>query len=213
MLNKNDRSKNCFINLERLSQKDYELYSHSSEIIVKNFSLGISGDLVQYEGLNHYSKSHIFNFQLKKHLSDIVLECCDPVKKEDSAQEQIQVGKSLTALINQSWRKCKNDSKPSGHPSLNSIVMAKMATYCPWPARVEGFTKNNKRAYVFFFGTNNVGSVLVNEMVNFTECHSIIRLLLLRKLCPFHKGIVEVEAIQGVPPELSLTRERFAMKN
>lgn len=242
---KYDCKRDCFVNLERLSQKEYEIYSASSQIIVKNFSMAISGDSVQYKGKNHYSKSNTFNFRLKKHLSDLILECCDPVEKspiqhfapnevrkslapiEKTApidalkslapvnnSTPIEVGKSLTALINQSWKKSKIDFKASGRSiDVGNLVMAKMATYSAWPARIDGFTKNKKRAQVFFFGTNNVGSVNTNEIVCFSECYSVIRLLLLRKIGPFHKGIVEIEAIQGIPSELSLTKERLAMQN
>lgn len=121
------------------------------------------------------------NFQVRRRLSDLVLDCCDPLDKIPIKNPTpIEVGKSLTTLINQNWKTCKIDFNSSGHPiKLGALVMAKMASYSPWPARVDGLTKNNKRV---FFGENNVGSVNTNEIVNFSECHSVIRLLLLQLL-------------------------------
>lgn len=86
-----------------------------------------------------------------------------------------------------------------------------MATYSPWPARIESFSTNKKRTTVQFFGDQTTGSVNSNEIVPFAICKNVIRLLLLRKLGPFHKAIVEVEKLLQVPPELSMLREDKAI--
>lgn len=122
--------------------------------------------------------------------------------------------KILTDMNNIAWKKCKEEFKASGLIiERNAIVMAKMQTYSAWPAKIEDFSKDGKRAHLYFFGTHNTGTVGVSEIVPFYRGREVIRLLLLRRVGPLHLGILEVERLLKVPPEESLTNEVVAIKN
>lgn len=75
-----------------------------------------------------------------------------------------------------------------------------------------GYTKDKKRAQIYFFGTNNVGSVDAKEIVVFGQCKNVIRLLLLRTIGPFHKGILEVKTLLGIAEEHSLLKKTIALE-
>lgn len=87
------------------------------------------------------------------------------------------------------------------------VVLAKMAGYCPWPARIEGFTKNRLRIKCYFYGTMNRGTVDTNKTIPFQNAHEMVRLINIRSPKYFAKGVKELEVEQGVPPELSSLRE------
>lgn len=124
------------------------------------------------------------------------------------------VVKTLTETINDAWKMCKMDTATvtANIPiSVGDLVMARMKTYSAWPARVDGFSKNGKRANVHFFGSNNSGAVEISEIVPFCQCRNVIKLLLLRKLSIFHKGIREIETLMGICSEMSLLKEIEAL--
>lgn len=117
--------------------------------------------------------------------------------------------KTLNQLIDLEWRKCKADNK-SDQFTVGQIVMAKMKGWTPWPCVIERFT-NKKRAQVIFFGTNQTGSVDLNESVRMESSNEVIRLLLLRSLDRFPKGIREAESVLGISEENSIMREQAAL--
>lgn len=82
--------------------------------------------------------------------------------------------------------------------------MAKMRTYCAWPARI--IKIKGKRTDVFFFGTSQTGTVDTNNITLFKYCHEKIRQLLQRKKnkSKFIVAVKEVEAILKIPDHLSL---------
>lgn len=90
-------------------------------------------------------------------------------------------------------------------------VLAKMTGYAPWPARVEGFTKNGRRIKCFFYGSHNTGTVDINQVIPFKNAFSIIRLINLRNPRDFAKGVKEIEMRCGVPDEFSALRETKAI--
>lgn len=151
---------------------------------------------------------------LKNRLSDVILELCNVTTEPTSIvskQKSIAVAtapKTLTQFINSAWIECKKEFHGSEQPiKSDDIVMAKMRTFSAWPGRITSFTKDKKRANIQFFGTHDVGSVLVNEIVPFNRCQRVIKLLLLRQASPFHKGIREIESLLNVPAEKSLMNE------
>lgn len=130
------------------------------------------------------------------------------IEKEQRTTATGQAPRTLTQFINSSWIECKKNFQRSVQPiKTGDIVMAKMRTFSAWPGKVTSFTKDEKRAHIHFFGTNNVGSVEVNEIVPFCRCQNVIKLLLLRRVSLFHKAIVEIEALFNVPTEKSLLNE------
>lgn len=124
------------------------------------------------------------------------------------------IGKALTEFINAKWRESKKEYRKTRNIiQIGDLVMAKMSTYSPWGSRVLSFTKNKQRATVCFFGEGLRGSVNVAEIVPFNRCTDVIRLLLLRKFSDFHKSIIEIERILGVPDHLSLLNEQKQIAN
>lgn len=91
-------------------------------------------------------------------------------------------------------------------------VLAKMVGYCPWPARITGFTKNRLRINCYFYGTMNNGTVDVNKTIPFQNAREVIRLINIRSPKFFAKGVKELETEQGVPPEISALRETESLE-
>lgn len=229
--------KDCCVKLIRLSKKDIEMYSNT-KIITKTFDVRISGESVQLGDVVVTSKNQSFNFKIRKHLFDLIIEPGEvevdlPIKisskavpnsipnvqeanmEADTTQKMPSlIGKALNDLINSKWRQIKKQFRETQQTvALLDLVMAKMSGYSAWAGRIESFTKNKKSCQVYFFGTNNRGSVSVNEIIPFELCNDVIRLLLLRKMGEFHKSIIEIEKVLGIPYELSLTKEILSIKN
>lgn len=53
-----------------------------------------------------------------------------------------------------------------------------MNTYRPWPARINTMYKvgDSYKCYVLFFGTSQIGSVLMSQCVSFSNCSSYLSL-------------------------------------
>ena len=220
--------KNCFVNLTRMTKKEHDIYTQSENIVVKHFNVRISGNTMEI-GEKKVSSTGSFHLRLKKRLSDLVLDFCHqedlpseiftrvtrnknsavaPVERTTVQSTSKAIAKTLTSLINDDWRKLKKENQTHQTEWTDGdVVMAKMSSYSPWPAKVEGFTANKKRMHVFFFGTNNRGIVDIGEVVPFIHCQSVVRLLLLRKIGPFHKSIAEVERVLKIPSEISALKE------
>lgn len=60
------RDHGVFVHLARLHKKEYEFYSNSSQIIVKNFNIKINGDEMLIGEEKHRGKEGVFNLTLKK---------------------------------------------------------------------------------------------------------------------------------------------------
>lgn len=162
-------------------------------------------------GMKQYSTNRTFTVSLRNQLSDVILEQCNVTTKPTLKPQSKAVAtapKTLTQFINAAWIESKKDFHGSKQ-SINAddIVMAKMRTFSAWPGRIVSFSKDKKRANIHFFGTHDVGSVDVKEIIPFDRCQNVIKLLLLRQANLFHKGILEIEAIFNVPAEKSLLNE------
>lgn len=211
------KMKQCSVNLFRMSKMQYDMYSRADEIVTKKFDIKITGNELAIVNGDKMKKQHStnrsFRINLKRHLSELVLEVCDATPKVNTTITEIPMGKTLNSLINASWRTCKKDFAASGQClQIQDLVLAKMRGYQPWGAQITSFSKNKKRAIVHFFGTNNGNSVDVSEITAFSHSQDVIRLLLLRKFGTFHKSILEIETILKVPAELSLLKEREKIK-
>lgn len=80
--------------------------------------------------------------------------------------------------------------------------MAKMRTYCSWPAQV--IDVRGKRTEVYFFGTAQKGTVDTVNVKLFGESHQEIRRLFPRMNAQFTKAIKEIEAVSGISEENSI---------
>lgn len=207
-------TKECFVQLVKMTQKENEFYRNSDQIITKTFNLTIRDEVLCHGSNKAHSKSNTFKLELKKKLSELTLELCEPISAvKKTTAEKIPNPPSLNTFITSTWNKVKKEFQSSGQEiEVSSMVMARMKTYSPWPARCESFSINKKRATVFFFGDNRNGSVNTNEIVPISCSREVIRLLLLRKVGPFHKAVSEVEALLKIPPELSMLKEHAALK-
>lgn len=117
---------------------------------------------------------------------------------------------TLQTLIESSWRTCKTENK--NQPlQIDDIVMGKMFKFCTWPGTIIEFTKDKKRAKILFFGTHNICSVNISEIVPFSAAHKVIRLILLRNPNDFSKGILEAERVLGIDENLSITKQQNAI--
>lgn len=114
------------------------------------------------------------------------------------------IAPTLQSIIDSSWKNCKIERQ---NIKKNTIVMAKMRSYCPWPARIIEIKETGKKAKVFFFGSNNEGVVDLKEIVEFTKATKTVRLLLLRNQEMFSNGIRSIERILGIPEELSFFKK------
>lgn len=225
--------KGCTVKLKRLSNNCIQKYLTNKNITV-NIGAQIKGGTLKIGKTTIGSKNKVFDIHLKVHKGGF-----DIIENQSSSHTQVErpklttnepvnkpclpfaakVGsetttKSLTVLINEGWIKCKRQYKASGiSVEIGGLIMAKMATYSPWPARLNGFTSNKKRACVYFFGDGTTGHVNISEITPFNHSMNVIRLLLLRKASKFHKGIAEVEAIMKTPPHLSLLKELNSVQN
>lgn len=115
---------------------------------------------------------------------------------------------TLQNLIDRTFKTEANKFAISGAKfKIGDPILAKFSGYCPWPSRLEGFTKNGRRIRCFFYGTHNTGSVDLNQAIPFRNSFEIIRLINLRNTRDFAKGVREIEIENGVPEELSSLRE------
>lgn len=230
MANKHTKKHNfdCVVNLTRMTEREYGIYSKSSVIISKQFNIKIKDNYLEIKGMKQHSSSNTFAISFRKQMNEFLLENMTDTPPPTSVpatasntesalnlktNRKADTAKTLNNLINDAWKVCKRDYLAlNKQPEIGDIVMAKMKSYSAWPDRVHGFTKDKKRVQIYFFGTHYTGSVDAKETVAFHHSESVIRLLLLRMVGPFHKGISEIEAILGISHEHSLLRERNALE-
>lgn len=120
---------------------------------------------------------------------------------------------TLQIIIDKTFKKELNEFQNSGKElEVGQAVLAKMSGYCPWPARIEGFTKNKLRMQCYFYGAMNRGTIDVSKTIPFENAFEIIRLINLRNTKDFAKGVKELEIEQGVPAELSSLKEMESLR-
>lgn len=90
---------------------------------------------------------------------------------------------------------------------VGEFVLARMRGYCPWPAKIVSFTKDRRSTKCYFYGSHNNGSVNISEIIPFKDGYNTIRLIKIRCLKDFEKGIREIEIENGIPDHLSSLRE------
>lgn len=76
---------------------------------------------------------------------------------------------------------------------IGQLVLAKMHSYSPWPAKV--MEVHNKNAVVFFFGTNSHGTVKIIDCVPIEFCGPVILRLFESKQANLRKAIEEMKVI------------------
>lgn len=226
--NKNN-IKNLTVKIHKMTPREIELHTKADFFIVKKIEIGISEGVLSIHNDQIKSSSNVFDIKLKLNSSETTIESIVPSSSiqqrstnktldktiesivATSSGQQRSTVKTLDTLIRSAWNQCKKDFNED--LVVGNIVMAKMTGYSPWASRIEGFSKNKKKTNVYFFGTNNRGSVNSNEIVPFSRCHSLIRLLILRKFSEFHKSVLEVENLLGIEPKHSLLNPTESLAN
>lgn len=155
----------------------------------------------------------------KEEIIRLTSEVEKPLKKEYNLRQRnpvecdkIKVKKSNTCIakkdqlvsINTLFNRCKKDS--TKQIQINQIVLAKMATYSPWPAKVIEIINN--KAKVFFFGTNQHGQVKLNDCVAVEKCGLLISRLVTSKQANYNKAVKEMEICVGLTGN---SRKRFVL--
>lgn len=121
---------------------------------------------------------------------------CDKIKIKNPSK--CVAKKDQLIPISTLFNRCKKDS--TKQIEINQIVLAKMATYSPWPAKIVQIMNN--KAKVFFFGTNQHGQVKVNECVAVEKCGLVISRLIATKQANYHKAVREMEICIGLTGHL-----------
>lgn len=127
---------------------------------------------------------------------------------KQTKKSKVDSTQTLTTAINNTFKIALKEVENSKTKFfVGDYVLARMKGYSPWPGKVKYFTKDKKRASIFFYGTQNNGSVDLNQMVKFSNGFDTIRLVHLRRLQDFEKGVKEIEREHGIPDHLSSLRE------
>lgn len=175
-----------------------ETFSHNIRIKIDRDTLIMKKKTIETRGKK--TNNLVFNPKL----NELISEQCHRIEPK-----KIQ---TLASQANEMWQKLKRQHKEKKQPDVDEFVLAKMKSYAPWPAKIQSFSKNGKKAKVYFYGTNNSGGVDIMEIVHFEDAADVIRLLLLRKIPMYSRAVVEVERCCGIPEELSLLKEFAAIE-
>lgn len=108
--------------------------------------------------------------------------------------------KSSTQSVAVMWAAAKRRRQQI--PAINSLVLAKMKKYSPWPSKL--LSIEGKRAYVYFFGSNNHGHVDKDEIADFHDNELMVLKLATMKITDYKKAVREAEIFGNIPWCLSV---------
>lgn len=212
-------TKECSVKLHKMSESFIRRWLKPNTFSI---NIGIKNNRLQANNVEISSVSpSVFNIDVRiKHGNLLINEQnfraadTSPVSIIPVQKQPVQhIEKTLIQLVNESWAETLREHKKSKFIlKENDIIMGKMKGYSPWPGKIISFTKNRKRAQIYFYGTHNTGGVHVNEMAPYDNSRGVIRLQLLRILLGFTKGILEVETETNIPREFSMTNKVEALK-
>lgn len=195
--------KDCCVKLERINVEKYreKRSTYNIDVKIRNDVCTVGGKKVILAD----GKRGI-NIGLAIRLNEAIVTCCNLIETTERQNTLVKCqAKTLNQLIDAEWRKSKTVGEKI---EIGHIVLAKMKGYTPWPGVVRSFTKNGKRAQLYFFGTDNSGTVDVDEIVGFDVGRETTRLLLLRRINFFTKAVLEAERLLNIGPEFSITKEQ-----
>lgn len=171
--------RDCFVLLERLTKEDvYAAVHPPTDASVKN------------NAGNHRLRQRKPKPEKKK--------------TERKQKSSTAIVKATSTSLNHFWKTAKINRTV---PKLNTIVLAKMRTFSPWPSKLVSI--ENNKALVYFFGTNNHGTVPFEDVVPFYETVSVLKILITMKIQFFKKAVREAEIFLGVPPMMSILNENL----
>lgn len=109
------------------------------------------------------------------------------------------IAKTTPQLVSVLWNDLK---KVPVIPPVNSVILAKMKSYSPWPSKLVAM--QGEKCFVYFFGTNQHGHVTATEIALFQNGHILIRKLCCMRIPCFKKAVREAEVFLGIPSEQSI---------
>lgn len=134
--------------------------------------------------------------------------------KTNERKDRIQRAPTLYELTDATFLNALKIFKNNGRKlRVNDYILGQMKGYPPWPARVQGFTKDGSKLKCYFFGTHNTGSVGSKLAIPFEDSFEVVRLIKLRQPHNFIKGVLELEIELGVPKSLSSVKDTAAISN
>lgn len=223
--------KECFIKLDRIDHLISRVEGGKKFEYTQHFDIQIKGGTLKINSHSiNESPGRVFNINMKIKSDRIVVMPCGKSGKSTIAHSSaltqliseqcqiikkppIQIAKTLNQLIDEAWRELKKEKKRNKVVLVeDEPVMAKMSGFPAWPARIISFTKNRKGTTTYFYGTHNAGPVPEDQIVQFDGAQNIIRLLLLRRLDGFAKGVREIEIEKNVPIEMSITNDQLSLQ-
>lgn len=212
-INKKKKSLDLVKLFEQFKIKDCRVML--ANVVRRDINIKVNKNTLQFNGntmkpSENKSNDVTYNLTFNVKLNKLITDQCDVI--EPSSKHS--ASKTLAAESDRAWRAAKKSQKNSNETlNIDQIVVTKMKSYCPWPAQVRAFSKNAKRAEVYFFGTHNIGMVDVHEIVDFSQAYDVMRFLLLRKIPYYAKAVRELEEVLQVPAELSMLKEMQAISN
>lgn len=123
-------------------------------------------------------------------------------------QKPVQIKESIDhqRLANKYWTAAKKQSKSSAVPlKVGQVVLARMRTYRPWPAKI----LNDEKKTVFwvrFYGKETEGSVPKIECVLFQDALECVQEYLKIPVDDYGRAVREAEINLGIPYHASLLR-------
>lgn len=133
------------------------------------------------------------------------------MKKRNNLSQNVQ---TLQTIINNTFKTSLREFQTTEKMlKVGDHVMAKMRGYSPWPARIISFTKGQRSAKCYFYGSHNNGSVTIKEIVPFENASETIRLIATRKPIDFIKGVREIEIERGISQDQSVVKEIEALQS
>lgn len=108
---------------------------------INKCSLRVNDKIVKPTTKKSNVMTYDLHFDVK--LNELVQEQCIMIKQT--------APKTIAQEADTEWRRIKRQEKEKKTTfDVNQFVLAKMKSYSPWPAQIRSFTKNGKRAQVFF---------------------------------------------------------------
>lgn len=130
------------------------------------------------------------------------------LKKPTIAETETGSTRQLTSIISSLFKDLVKEFENTGNKlNVGDLVLAKMTGFMPWPGKITSFTKDNRRAMCYFYGSHNNGPVGVKQIIPFEKGFETIRLVKMRYLVDFERGVRELEIEHGIPENMSSLRE------
>lgn len=201
---KEQKIRQCTVNIVRLTSAEMQNYiqqqpkSNSSTSPIQTSP----AESIQTSPQTHAPKVH--NLRQRSIKSTNPSQPTQSIKKTKPKNAIVKMNVPCPIKL---WKTLKNSR--SAIPPKNSIIVAKMRSFSPWPAKLVGL--HNKTALVYFFGTGEHGEVKSDEIILFEDALLLLKALSLKKLKNYHRAIREAEIFLSIPTDASILNHFFSM--